>query len=173
MDGGYSALELSWLAGFKTTVMLNYLERSGIFLPESERTPHHGKKRQYSFRDLVVLRSIKRLLDMGVRPKRISQAIQTFHHIEQLPDNVDSLLEFSQKSAHFVVSGDHVLYCETPQSIVDLTKGGQLEMAFILDIPGTLGGVARAAKAYKSARDIRQSAHKATVLERISKEHDL
>lgn len=173
MDGGYSALELSWLAGFKTTVMLNYLERSGIFEPEIDRDPHHGKKRTYSFRDLIVLRSIKRLLDMGLRPKRIEKAIKTFHRIENLPEDFDALLAFSRKAGMFVVNGSDVLYCESPETIVDLTKDGQLEMAFVLDIPGTLGGVALAAQEYRRCRDANPAAQKAAVLQTVTKKHGL
>lgn len=173
MERGYSALELASLAGFETTIMLNYLERAGIFEPQFERMPHHGKKRQYSFRDLIVLRAINQLLKMGVRPKRIAESIQTFRHIENLPDDVDALLAFSQKSSSFVVNSNQVLYCENADSIVDLSKGGQLEMAFILDVPKTLGGVAQAAQEYKKKLDSHRPMNKKQVLGQISKKHRL
>lgn len=172
MQRGYTAAEVSRLAGFETQMMLNYLERVGIFEPEIARQPHHGKKRQYTFRDLIVLRAINRLLVMGARPKRISEAIKTFQKIEQLPNDIDSLMEFSRKSSMFIVNKDSVLYCDTPEAIVDLTKGGQLELAFVLDIPMTLSGVAKTAKDYN---DRRPSGHtpKRSILERLSKQHGI
>jgi DNA-binding transcriptional MerR regulator len=171
MGDGYSAYEVSRLAGFKTTVMLNYLERAGIFEPEVERNPHHGKKRNYSFRDLIVLRAINQLLNMGARPKRISRAIQTFYKIEQLPNSVDSLMEFSRKSSMFVVNKDRILYCESPDAIVDLTNGGQLEMAFVLNVPSALSGVACAVSDYNDHIISGRPSRKSKVLDRITEKH--
>jgi hypothetical protein len=64
MDLYFSAREASKLAGFDTAMMLNYLERSGTFERELSGPKHHGKKRQYTYRDLVVLRAINRLLSL-------------------------------------------------------------------------------------------------------------
>ena len=111
----FSAREVAHLAGFETTMMLDYLERSGTFCPVHDRPKHHGKKRVYGFRDLVVLRAINRLLKSGARPKRIQQAIATFATIENLPTDVDTLLAFAQKSSLFVVAPDHVIYCDPEQ----------------------------------------------------------
>jgi hypothetical protein len=110
---------------------------------------------------------------MGLRPKRIEKAIKTFYKIENLPEDFDALLAFSRKAGMFVVNGSDVLYCESPETIVDLTKEGQLEMAFVLDIPGTLGGVALAAQEYRRRRDANPAAQKAAVLQTVTKKHGL
>jgi DNA-binding transcriptional MerR regulator len=173
MSDGYSAYEVSRLAGFGTTVMLNYLERSGIFQPEIDRKPHHGKKRNYSFRDLVVLRSINQLLNMGARPKRISQAIQTFYKIEQLPDNLESMLVFCRRSSMFIVNKDRILYCESPEAIIDLTNGGQLELAFVLNVPSALSGVADAVSDYNDHIQSGRRNAKSKVLDRLTTKYGI
>jgi DNA-binding transcriptional MerR regulator len=152
MDRGFYASEVSRLAGFKSTVMLNYLERVGTFQPENLRIPHHGKNREYTYRDLVILRAINRLLEMGARPKRIAEAISTFKKISQIPDSSDALLEFCRKSSSFVVNKAEVLYAHNPQSLINLTRQGQMELAFVIDISRTLSGVARAARDYSAKR---------------------
>ena len=148
MGDGFSAQEIARLAGFKTTLMLNYLERSGTFVADKRRRPHHGKHRLYTFRDLIVLRCINQLLSMGARPKRISAAIATFRKIRKLPKNSDALLEFSKKASMLVVSKDRVYLCE-PSEIIDLTLNGQLQMAFMLDVAQSMKPVALAAKEYE------------------------
>lgn len=152
MGRGFYASEVSRLAGFKSTVMLNYLERVGIFQPENLREPHHGKSREYTYRDLVVLRAINRLLEMGARPKRIEEAISTFEKISEMPASADSLLEFCRKSSSFIVSKTEVLYAKDSRSLINLTKQGQMELAFVIDISRTLSGVAKAARDYRAGR---------------------
>ncbi len=46
-------------------------------------------------------------------------------------------------------------------------------MAFILDIPGTLSGVALAAKEYRSSLDANPAAQKVSVLQKVAKAHGL
>src|SRR5688572_6337120 len=66
-----SAKEAAHVAGF-TVQMLDYLEREGVFEREQARTEalakarHHGTRRRYDFRDLIVLRAISGLLEKGV-----------------------------------------------------------------------------------------------------------
>jgi DNA-binding transcriptional MerR regulator len=152
MDRGFHTSEVARLAGFKSVLMLNYLERVGIFKPENPREPHHGKHREYTYRDLVVLRAINRLLEMGARPKRIASAISTFERISQIPASSDALLEFCRKSSSFIVNKEEVLYAKDSKSLINLTKGAQMELAFVIDIPQSLSRVAKVAKDYSKAR---------------------
>lgn len=106
MKDGFTAQEVARLAGFETTLMLNYLERSGTFHRQLGGPAHHGKWRRYTFRDLVVLRAINRLLSVGARPKRIQQAIETFARIGPMPEDADALVEFAKKASLFVVTAE-------------------------------------------------------------------
>lgn len=131
-----SAREISRLAGFSKPWMLNHLEREEIFVPEVSRSRHHGRHRNYTFRDLVVLRAINRLLELGARPKRIKQAMETFS--KACPETIGDVamdgrqLKFAAASGHFVVTADEVLYC-SKEEIIDLLGSGQLAFSFMVD----------------------------------------
>lgn len=133
----FTAREVSRLAGFTKPWMLNHLEREEIFVPEISRAVHHGKHRNYTFRDLVVLRAINRLLELGARPKRVKQAIQSFSAIcpDVLGDvNMQGMqLKFAQNSGHFILTPEGVLFAKDHEEIVDLLKNGQLAFSFMVD----------------------------------------
>jgi len=130
---GFSAAEASRLAGFEKPWMLNHLERERTFVPEKRRERQHGKHRSYTFRDVIILRAINRLLQLGARPKRIRDSIDTFNRA--FPDlaDADALLAFARKSCFFVVTGTHVLFCEDEGALLDLARRGQLAFSFMLD----------------------------------------
>lgn len=128
----FKASEAARLAGFSSPLMLNYLERSNVFQPENTRPKHHGKPRSYSYRDIVVLRAINRLLELGARPKRIQQALQKFGEIKNIPCNANTLVEFARASAFFVVTQDDVIYCENEEQLISLTQSGQMAFSFMV-----------------------------------------
>lgn len=133
----FSASEVSRLAGFSKPWMLNHLEREDIFIPEISRARHHGKYRNYTFRDLVVLRGINRLLELGARPKRIKQAISQFAKacpaILGATDLEGIQLKFAAEAGHFIVTDKSVLYCRTSDELVDLATNGQLAFSFMIN----------------------------------------
>jgi DNA-binding transcriptional MerR regulator len=131
-----SAREVSRLAGFKKPWMLNHLEREEIFVPEIGRARHHGRHRNYTFRDLVILRAINRMLELGARPKRVKVAIETFRRA--CPDVIGDVsmegiqLKFANESGHFVITQNEVLYCRG-EDIISLLQRGQLAFSFMVD----------------------------------------
>lgn len=144
----FTAREASRLAGFEKPWMLNHLEREEIFLPEKAKIGTHGKHRAYSFRDLIVLRSINRLLSLGARPKRIRDSIRTFLCVCDVPEEVDGLLAFANSSSLFVVTGDKVFFCKSPKELFDLAKGGQLAFSFMIDSAHEIAPTVRAGLSY-------------------------
>lgn len=153
-------------------MMLNYLERVELFVPQHPRNTHHGKHREYTYRDLVILRAINRLLEMGARPKRIAGALATFKKIHEIPETSDALLDFCRKSSAFIVGKNEVLYKVGNRSLINLNRNGQMELAFMIDIPGSLVPVANTIKAYLDGRSDRGSKDIA-LLNRIAKENGL
>lgn len=152
---GFTAREVAGLAGFKTALMLNYLERSKVFQREYHAGPHQGKQRLYSYRDLVILRAINRLLLLGARPKRIEDAMRTFRQIEDLPHDAESLAEFARKSSLFVVTADQVLFCDC-DALVELSRGGQLAFSFMVDNHTVLAPVVGAVTEYAKVAEGRR-----------------
>jgi hypothetical protein len=128
--------------------MLNHLEREEIFVPEKNKLGHHGKHREYTFRDLIILRAINRLLCLGARPKRIKDSIATFAGVCPSAEGSDKLLEFANSSCLFVVTNSEVIFCESPEKLVDLAKGGQLAFSFMVDNGHEIAPAVRAGVSY-------------------------
>ena len=69
----------------------------------------------YSFRDLVVLRVVKRLLDAGVSLQNIRRAIEALRS-----RGVGDLAGIT-----LISDGTTVYECRSPEEVVDLLQGGQ------------------------------------------------
>lgn len=153
MEGVYSAGEVSRLAGFAKPWMLGHLEREKIFVREHDDGRHHGRKRAYTFADLLILRAINRMLDIGMRPVRIRDVIEQIRQIKALTSQREAAevivktvgirLFVTKTTAHLVMNEDE---------IVSLTQEGQLAFAFMVDLKGILADVIDIAKAYEKRR---------------------
>ena len=143
MDG-FTAKEISRLAGFEKPWMLNHLEREGTFVPENCGPKHNGKHRKYTFRDLVVLRAINRLLELGSRPRRIKNSIETFAELSEISNDADKLSAFANASGHFVVTSSKVSYCADNGQLLDLATNGQLTFSFMVNTKNEIAPVINA-----------------------------
>src|SRR5512138_2688938 len=56
---------------------LDYWARTGLVVPSVRDASGSGSQRLYSFRDIVVLKVVKRLLDAGVSLQNIRKAIES------------------------------------------------------------------------------------------------
>jgi DNA-binding transcriptional MerR regulator len=94
---------------------LDYWARTGLVEP-SVRTAHgSGSQRLYSFRDILVLKVIKRLLDTGVSLQNIRTAVD---HLRE--SGVDDLAQVTLMS-----DGASVYECRSQDEVIDLVQGGQ------------------------------------------------
>ena len=94
---------------------LDYWARTGLVEP-SVRTAHgSGSQRLYGFRDILVLKVVKRLLDTGVSLQNIRAAV------EHLRDSgVEDLAQVTLMS-----DGASVYECRSQDEVIDLVQGGQ------------------------------------------------
>lgn len=94
---------------------LDYWARTGLV--EASIRPAHGSgtQRLYSFRDVVVLKIVKRLLDAGVSLQNIRTAVR---HLcsRELPDLAQMTL---------MSDGATIYECSSPDEVVELLQGGQ------------------------------------------------
>lgn len=74
----YSAVLSAEVCGFKTVAMLDYLQRSGVFVPRHRKEKRRGKGRRYDFRDLIVLRTLNNLLESGASVQMLKKALVEF-----------------------------------------------------------------------------------------------
>ena len=94
---------------------LDYWARTGLVVPSLRSAKGSGSARLYSFKDILVLRVVKKLLDAGVSLQQVRTAVG------QLKDRgVDDLSSITLMS-----DGASVYECSSADEIVDLLEGGQ------------------------------------------------
>lgn len=94
---------------------LDYWARTGLVVPSIRDASGSGTQRLYSFRDLVVLKVVKRLLDAGVSLQNIRKAIDTLR-----AHGADHLAGIT-----LISDGTSVYECRSAEEVVDLLQGGQ------------------------------------------------
>jgi DNA-binding transcriptional MerR regulator len=94
---------------------LDYWARTGLVEPGIRSAHGSGSQRLYSFRDILVLKVVKRLLDTGVSLQNIRTAVS---HLRER--GVDDLAQITLMS-----DGASVYECTSPDEVVDLVQGGQ------------------------------------------------
>ncbi|MFV2142950.1 MULTISPECIES: MerR family transcriptional regulator [Isoptericola] len=115
-DGGtgYRGTTACRVAGI-TYRQLDYWARTGLVEPSIRSASGSGTHRLYSFRDVLVLKVVKRLLDTGVSLQQIRSAVT---HLRER--GVDDLAQITLMS-----DGASVYECTSPDEVVDLVQGGQ------------------------------------------------
>lgn len=94
---------------------LDYWARTGLVSPSIRGAKGSGSQRLYSFKDILVLKVVKRLLDAGVSLQQVRTAVA------QLSGRgVDDLASITLMS-----DGASVYECTSADEIVDLLEGGQ------------------------------------------------
>ncbi|THA23448.1 MerR family transcriptional regulator [Streptomyces sp. RKND-216] len=94
---------------------LDYWARTGLVEPGIRSAHGSGTQRLYSFRDVVVLKIVKRLLDTGVSLQSIRAAVQ---HLRS--HGRTDLARLTLMS-----DGATVYECASPDDVVDLLQAGQ------------------------------------------------
>ncbi|MCS4484348.1 MerR family transcriptional regulator [Gleimia sp. 6138-11-ORH1] len=113
-DTGYRGKVAAQAASI-TYRQLDYWARTGLVEP-SIRTAHgSGSQRLYSFRDILVLKVVKRLLDTGVSLQQIREAVA---HLKNR--GVADLSTITLMS-----DGASVYECRSRDEMIDLIEGGQ------------------------------------------------
>jgi len=105
---------------------LDYWARTGLVEPTVRSATGSGTQRLYSFKDLLVLKVVKRLLDTGISLQNIRVAVN--HLRDRGIEDLAGITLFSD--------GVTVYECTSPEEIVDLLQGGQ--GVFGIAIGGTM-----------------------------------
>ncbi|GHH77715.1 MerR family transcriptional regulator [Promicromonospora soli] len=111
---GYRGTTACHIAGI-TYRQLDYWARTGLVEPSIKPATGSGTHRLYSFRDILVLKVVKRLLDTGVSLQQIRTAVTALRE-----RGVDDLAQITLMS-----DGASVYECTSPDEVVDLVAGGQ------------------------------------------------
>jgi DNA-binding transcriptional MerR regulator len=113
-DIGYRGPTACRAAGI-TYRQLDYWARTGLVEPSVRSATGSGTQRLYGFRDILVLKVVKRLLDTGVSLHQIRVAIQVLRE-----RGVEDLAQITLMS-----DGATVYECTSPDEVIDLLQGGQ------------------------------------------------
>ncbi|MEV6608606.1 MerR family transcriptional regulator [Kutzneria sp. NPDC051319] len=111
---GYRGPAACQIAGI-TYRQLDYWARTELVAPSIRSAQGSGSQRLYSFKDLLVLKVVKRLLDTGVSLHNIRVAVE---HLRRR--GVADLARITLFS-----DGTTVYECTSPEEVVDLLQGGQ------------------------------------------------
>ena len=114
LDAGYRGPTACGAAGI-TYRQLDYWARTGLVQPSVRGASGSGSQRLYSFRDILVLKIVKRLLDAGVSLQQIRTAVEHLHE-----RGVDDLAQITLMS-----DGASVYECTSADEVIDLVQGGQ------------------------------------------------
>ena len=94
---------------------LDYWARTSLVEPSIRNASGSGTSRLYSFRDILVLKIIKRLLDAGVSLQNIRTAV----------DHLRSRGIKDLEKMTLMSDGASIYECSSPDEIIDLLQGGQ------------------------------------------------
>jgi DNA-binding transcriptional MerR regulator len=113
-EQGFRGPQVCTIVGI-TYRQLDYWARTDLVRPSVCDAAGSGTQRLYSYRDLVELKVVKRLLDAGISLQAARKAIEYLR--DQLGEDV--------ASAHLVLDGSRTVLVSTGDQIVDLLRNGQ------------------------------------------------
>lgn len=93
---------------------LDYWARTDLIRPSGSDAAGSGSRRQYTYRDLLELKVIKKLIDAGIRLESVRDVFA------YLRNHVDSDIS----AAHIVIEGSSVILCDGDE-LIDILRGGQ------------------------------------------------
>ena len=112
-EDGYRGPQVCKVVGI-TYRQLDYWARTELLRPSISEARGSGTQRRYSYRDLLELKVIKRLLDAGLSLQSARRALEVLR-----ASGADVA------TANLVLNGSQSLLARSGEEIVDLLKGGQ------------------------------------------------
>ncbi len=120
-EQGYRVPEVVKIVGISYR-QLDYWARTGLVRPSVKDAQGSGTQRLYSFRDLALLKIIKKLLDTGVSLQQVRKAIGTLRDLKE-----------PEVGTTLVSDGSRIYAVESPEAVVDLLSRGQGVFAVAVD----------------------------------------
>lgn len=111
---GYRGTSAATAAGISYR-QLDYWDRTGLVQPSVRGAKGSGSQRLYAFRDILVLKLVKRLLDTGVSLQQIRLAVEQLRAA-----GINDLARITLMS-----DGASVYLCTTEDEVIDLVGRGQ------------------------------------------------
>src|SRR5699024_4101557 len=138
-EAGYRVPIACQVAGI-TYRQLDYWARTGLVEPSIRNAHGSGTQRLYSFRDILVLKIVRGLLDTGISLQNIRLAVDNLRDL-----GVDDLATIT-----LVSDGRTVYQCRSNEEVIDLLNGGQ--GVFGIAVPGIMKELAGSISNFPSER---------------------
>jgi DNA-binding transcriptional MerR regulator len=113
-DVGYRGPTACAVAGISYR-QLDYWARTGLVVPSIRPATGSGSQRLYSFRDILILRIVKHLLDTGVSLQNVRAAVG--HLADRGTTDLAQITLMSD--------GASIYECRSKDEVYDLLRGGQ------------------------------------------------
>lgn len=136
---GYRVPTACQVAGI-TYRQLDYWARTKLVVPSIRTAKGSGSQRLYSFRDILVLKIVKGLLDTGISLQNIRLAVDKLRDL-----GVNDLVEIT-----LVSDGTTVYHCRSNEEVIDLLGGGQ--GVFGIAVPGIVKELTGTISSFPSER---------------------
>ena len=111
---GYRGTVAARVAGI-TYRQLDYWARTDLVIPSIQHAAGSGSQRLYSFRDILVLKLVKRLLETGISLQQIRVAVEQLHDA--------GITDLAQTT--LMSDGASVYLCTSNDEVIDLVQRGQ------------------------------------------------
>src|SRR5688572_10780904 len=105
---------------------LDYWARTDLIRPSIADARGSGTQRLYSYRDLLELKVIKRLLDAGISLQSARKAVDALRQVGDVA------------SANLVLNGSQPVLAQGDDQLIDLLKGGQGVLNIVLPLAGVV-----------------------------------
>src|SRR5579872_6763906 len=155
-EEGFRGPQVCSIVGI-TYRQLDYWARTELLRPSICDAKGSGTQRRYSYRDLLELKVIKRLLDAGISLQSARRALDVLRASGE-----------EVTTANLVLNGTQSVLARTGEEIIDLLKGGQGVLNIVAlsgvvsELDAAITQLAAPAKAAKPARAARRSPATAT-----------
>lgn len=111
---GFSGSRTAEIVGI-TYRQLDYWARTDLVRPSLVDASGSGSRRRYSYRDLLELKVIKRLLDAGIRLETVREIFAYLR--EHLGEDITT--------ANLVIDGNQAMLVQDDGDLIDLVRRGQ------------------------------------------------
>lgn len=122
----FTAAQAARLSGL-SRAMLNYLCREAVIEPSCNCSRGHGTPRHYSFGDVVALRLVAKLSEVGISSLRLRKGLQ---HLKQFQPGITLS---ALPASHIVTDGQHI-YLRGKNDSLERATDGQYTFAFVIEL---------------------------------------
>ncbi len=117
--------------------MVDYLCRMEVVVPALSGRRGRGRMREFEFADVILLRTVKHLLDQGVSVKKVRKSLTNLRQ---------KFGEFTpgQLPKHFICSDGKEVYLRTRKDVLaEISRSNQLTFAFVMNLDALHADLAR------------------------------